>query len=133
MTPPTIEEVRAYIIEMDFTTVDATEFVVKLTADDWCNGKGKSYKNWKGVVVTWHYNNLRWGRPRNLCRKCKKYGVYQGGDDTGQQYWLCEDHKPQPRAVLPEELTENVFKTPPRTINIHNEQCKQMKDLRSQR
>lgn len=132
MTPPTVDEVRAYIIEKGFLTVDAVEFVETNDAGDWQDKKGHAYRNWKKVVVTWHYNALRWGQKPNICRRCTKYGTHRGHDDAGQQYWLCEDHKPRPRATLPDELTNNVLKEG-RTIpiDVNNERNRQMKDLRA--
>lgn len=130
MKTPTIEEVRAYIIEKGYLTVNAIEFVAVNAAGDWKDKKGHAYRNWKKVVVTWHYNNLRWGMTPNLCRQCKNYGTHRGNDDTGQQYWLCEGHKPRPQAILPEELTRDVFKEAKgKVVDINTERNRQRKGL----
>ena len=123
--PPTIEEVRARIIEKEYFTVDAQEFLDMNEAGEWHDNKGRPIKYWKKALVTWYYNSLRYGQTPNLCRVCKKYGEYTNADDTGQMYWLCADHKPQPKTILPEELTENIGKVEPHIINVNNERNRQ--------
>ena len=116
MKPPTIDEVRAYIIEKGWTTVSAQEFLDVNEAGDWKDKHGRPYKYWKKVLATWYHNSLRYGHKPNYCRICRGYGVYTSTDDSGQQYWLCEDHKPRPRQHLPESLTD-VCKAPDNIIN----------------
>ena len=111
MDKPTIAEVRAYIVEKGWFTVSAQEFIDVNEGSDWHDKNGKPYRYWKRVLATWYHNSLRFGDKPKLCRMCKKYGCYPGKDDTGQQYWLCEDHKPGFRPKLPEELTKDVLKT----------------------
>ena len=131
-TPPTIEEVRAYIRDMEFDTIDAEEFIKQNDAGEWKDQHGKPYKYWKKVVVTWHYNNLRWGRPRIRCRisGCKGFGVYRSNDDTGQQYWLCEAHKPKAKNHLPPELTD-ICKAPENVINMGERRTELIRGLKA--
>ena len=129
MIPPTLEQVREYIREKKLYTVDAEEFLLANEAGEWRNNKGQPYRYWRKVLITWHHNNLRWGRPANLCRICRQYGVHRGQDDTGQQYWLCEDHKPRAQKMLPDELTENIGKIDIKTIDINERRNTQRKAL----
>lgn len=53
--PPSVEEVKAYIIEKNYS-VDAETFVNWYEAKDWFIGKNKM-KNWRAAVVTWEKKN----------------------------------------------------------------------------
>lgn len=127
--PPTIEEVRTYIKEKGYHTVDAEFFMEFYESADWHDSKGKKVKSWKQKLVTWNRCNIELGRPARLCRVCKKYGEYTGKDDTGQVYWLCADHKPKRKNVLPKELTENIGKIEHKVVNINNERNRQKDKL----
>ena len=117
MKKPTVDEVRAYIIEKGWLTVSAQEFVDVNEAGEWKDKNGKPYRYWKKVLATWYHNSLRYGHQPNYCRLCRGYGVYTSTDDSGQQYWLCETHKPPPRRHLPESLTD-VCKAPEHDVNM---------------
>jgi len=127
--PPTIEEVRARIIEKEYFTVDAQEFIDSYEASDWHDNRGRKIRYWKKALVTWYHNSLRYGQTPNLCRVCRKYGEYTGKDDTGQVYWLCGDHKPKPKLMLPKELTENICKIEHKEVNVNDERNRQTKGL----
>lgn len=109
--PPTIEEVRAYIIEKKLFSVDAQEFIDYFEDGEpkWHDSTGKPVRSWKQKLRTWHSFALKRGEPQHKCF-CGLYGVYTGTDDTGQRYWLCEKHKPGFKAKLPTELTQNALK-----------------------
>ena len=57
-TPPSYEEVKAYIDEKRLN-VDAQKFFDYYDAGDWHDAKGKAVKNWKQKCITWdkHDNN----------------------------------------------------------------------------
>jgi hypothetical protein len=127
--PPTIEEVRAYIKEKGYYTVDAEFFMEFFEAGDWHDSNDKPVKRWKQKVVTWHRKNLEHGKPSRLCY-CGQYGVYTAKDDTGQLYWRCEDHKPKRGNCLPKELTDQALKdAKPHIINVNNERNRQKDKL----
>lgn len=50
--PPTLEEVRAYVLEKSLN-VDAQKFFDYYEAGDWHDAKGKAVKNWKQKCLTW--------------------------------------------------------------------------------
>lgn len=60
LSPPTVEEVRAYCSERG-NSVDAQAFVDFYTANGWVQGKGKPIKDWKACVRTWERNR----QPKN--------------------------------------------------------------------
>ena len=51
-TPPTLEEVKAYIDERH-SNVDAKQFFDYYTEGQWHDQSGKPVKNWKQKVITW--------------------------------------------------------------------------------
>ena len=51
-TPPTLEEVKAYISEKELA-VDAQRFFDYYEAGKWHDGSGKPVKNWKQKCITW--------------------------------------------------------------------------------
>jgi hypothetical protein len=82
--PPTLEEVRAYILEKRLN-VDAQKFIDYYDAGDWHDAKGKAVKNWKQRCLTWD----RYDKQGKTEVKAKPMGngVYKvssfsGGDDT---------------------------------------------------
>ncbi len=106
MKIPTIQEVRARIIEKGWLTVSAKQFMDVNEGNEWEKKDGTPIKHWKGVLATWYHNSLKYGENKKICRTCKKYGDYPDTDDTGQQYWLCEEHKPRRKTSLPAEYTD---------------------------
>jgi hypothetical protein len=54
MTPPTVEEVAAYVSEKGYT-FDPELFVAKNEAKGWMYGK-TPIKSWKAACVTWQKN-----------------------------------------------------------------------------
>jgi predicted phage replisome organizer len=50
--PPTLEDVRAYIVEKKLN-VNAQKFFDYYDAGDWHDAKGKAVKNWKQKCLTW--------------------------------------------------------------------------------
>ena len=53
-TPPTLEEVKAYIAERNCAAVvDAKKFFDYLTAGGWHDSEGKPVRNWKQKLITW--------------------------------------------------------------------------------
>lgn len=94
-TPPTVEEVQGYINENQYD-VNATEFVKYYAAADWHDQTGKPVRSWKQkLIAVWVKDKPK----TKKCAKCVKDGVYIRADDTGQKYWLCEDHKPAPEPL----------------------------------
>lgn len=54
-TPPTLEEVEAYVVEKNLP-VSAKEFWEYFEAGNWKDAKGNQVKNWKQKILTWsHY------------------------------------------------------------------------------
>lgn len=51
-TPPTLDEVYAYITENGYH-VDAKRFIEFYEAGDWKDSNGKPVKNWKQKLITW--------------------------------------------------------------------------------
>lgn len=56
--PPTVEEVRAYIVEMSkdkpwYSSIDPEDFVAKGESTGWIDKNGNKYTDWKAVVRTW--------------------------------------------------------------------------------
>ncbi len=67
--------------------------------------KGYKYKSHYFTILSWerkHQKEQLERQPKaKKCRKCSKTGAYIDTDDTGQQYWLCEDHKPAQKPLPP--------------------------------
>ena len=51
-TPPTLEEVKAYIKEKGYA-VDAEFFYKYYSEGNWIDGKGNPVRNWKQKLITW--------------------------------------------------------------------------------
>lgn len=113
-TPPSLEEVKKYIQENKYD-VDAVRFIKYYAAADWHDQNGKPVRNWKQKLIAVWANREKKPNPQK-CVKCSKIGVYAEKDDTGQVYWLCEDHKlkrkplegiPQPQMKTADEKPIN--------------------------
>jgi len=52
-TPPTLEEVEAYIKEKDLI-VDAKQFIDYFEEGNWTDSKGNKVKSWKQKLLTWN-------------------------------------------------------------------------------
>ena len=52
-TPPTLEEVNAYILERGINNVSAKAFYDYYEAGDWYDAKGNKVKSWKQKLLTW--------------------------------------------------------------------------------
>ena len=50
--PPTLEEVKAYVLEKGYN-VDAEYFIKYYSAGDWTDSKGNPVGNWKQKLITW--------------------------------------------------------------------------------
>jgi len=50
--PPTLQEVKDYILEKKYT-VDAERFFEYFTESGWVDSKGNSVRNWKQKIITW--------------------------------------------------------------------------------
>ena len=106
--PPTLEEVKAYIIEAGCLKVDAGEFITYYATNDWRDSNNKPLKVWKLKIRYWQSMASEMGRPDRKCH-CGKYASYIGKDDTGQVYFRCEAHKPIRKFALPKDMTANVL------------------------
>jgi len=51
-TPPTLEEIKAYVAERG-NLIDPKKFFDYYTAADWKDSKGQKVKNWKQKAITW--------------------------------------------------------------------------------
>ncbi len=51
-TPPTVDEVKDYLLEKNITSIDPIKFVAHYESTGWVRGKNK-IKNWKACVYTW--------------------------------------------------------------------------------
>ena len=83
----------AYIDENNYN-VDAAKFIKYYAESDppWYDQKGKPVRSWKQkLIAVWAEKKPK----AKKCVQCSKTGVYVNEDDTGQKYWLCEDHKPK--------------------------------------
>lgn len=61
-TPPTLDEVKAYIAEKGYS-FDAEAFIDYYAAVDWMR-KGQKVKNWHSLCGTWHKNESKYDRPQ---------------------------------------------------------------------
>lgn len=52
MSPPTLEEVKAYVREKDLS-VDPNKFFEYYEEGNWHDGKGNKVRNWKQKLLTW--------------------------------------------------------------------------------
>jgi hypothetical protein len=118
-----------YAIEKGLLRVSAEDFVNYFEDGDWHDSLGKPVKNWKQKLRTWESFARRRGEPQHKCRICRGYGVYTSTDDSGQQYWLCEGHKPQPKKTLPEQLTD-VCEAPKDDLNMGTRRTALIRQLR---
>lgn len=51
--PPTIEEVKAYIVEHNYS-VDPVQFFNYYNESGWKDARGNPVRNWKQKIITWH-------------------------------------------------------------------------------
>jgi hypothetical protein len=81
--PPTLEEVRAYILEKRLN-VDAQKFFDYYDAGSWHDGNGKAVKNWKQKCLTWdkHDNQGTLQKAKPMGNGVYKVNTFSGGDDT---------------------------------------------------
>ena len=52
-TPPTLEEVKDYCLNVRHNSVDYQKFYDYYNAGEWKDSKGNKIKNWKQKVITW--------------------------------------------------------------------------------
>lgn len=52
-TPPTLDEVKDYCLNVRHNTVDYQKFYDYYNAGEWKDSKGNKIKNWKQKVITW--------------------------------------------------------------------------------
>jgi len=62
---PTIEEIRAYILEMKYTNVSAEIWLDTYEANGWMVGKNKM-KDWKATVRNWHRRDFGNEKKKNF-------------------------------------------------------------------
>ena len=89
--PPSNAEVQAFIDENDYD-VNASEFIKYYENGEppWHDQNGKPVRSWRQkMIAVWVK------KPKAKKCWCGKMGVYVRKDDTGQNYWRCEDHKPK--------------------------------------
>ena len=55
--PPTIEDIKEYIKENDYS-VDPNTFLKYFTESNWIDSNGKKVKNWKQKIITWEGRNI---------------------------------------------------------------------------
>ncbi len=123
MTPPTLQQVIDYCKEGNWYLVDPVIFWKFFDANEWHDSNDKPVKRWKGKVVTWHSfeeQRLKARGAKLTCRVCSKAAAYQGVDDTGQKYFLCEDHKPQAKEVPDIVKTIKFGEVPSGRVNKNN-------------
>lgn len=118
--PPTIEQVQAYI-DLNNYDVNAREFVKYYEAGEppWHDQNGHPVRSWKQkLIAVWAK------KPKAKNCWCGKTGVYVAKDDTQQDYWLCEDHKPKPKP-LPDDMPVPELKGVGSGVNVSNERNRQ--------
>lgn len=82
--PPTLEEVRAYILEKRLN-VDAQKLFDYYEAGDWHDGNGKAVKNWKQKCLTWdkHDNQGKTEvKAKPMGNGVYKVSSFSGGEDV---------------------------------------------------
>lgn len=68
-TPPTLEEVQAYVSERG-SAVDANEFFEYYQTGHWIDSEGKPVQNWKQKLLTWEKHEHQKEKP--YAAECKK-------------------------------------------------------------
>lgn len=78
-TPPTLEEVKAYVQERN-SSVDPVKFWTYYDTGGWKDAKGNSVKNWKQKLLTWEkHDDVKPVQPqqqqkgRNIKAACNSY------------------------------------------------------------
>ena len=76
-TPPTLEEVKAYVQERN-SSVDPVKFWTYYDTGGWKDAKGNSVKNWKQKLLTWEkHDDVKPVQPqqkgRNIKASCNNY------------------------------------------------------------
>lgn len=96
--PPTLKEVELYLKDNpELTGVTARDFWKGYDDGNWEDTRGNPVRNWKLKLRT----RCNYGHPSEVsiadkrCAHCREPAVWQGPDDTGQKYYLCEAHKPK--------------------------------------
>jgi hypothetical protein len=82
--PPTLEEVRAYILEKRLN-VDAQKFFDYYDAGDWHDAKGKAVKNWKQKCLTWDRHDSSGKtevKAKPIGNGVYKVSSFSGGEDV---------------------------------------------------
>ena len=65
MKPPTIEEVREYAREMEYSDINVEKFLAHYDAIGWIvvvKGKALPMKSWKGALRTWAINGREYAK-----------------------------------------------------------------------
>jgi len=127
-SPPSLTEVKNYIDENpELANVNAYTFWKGFSDSDWIDTRGNPVRNWKLKLWTWSHFSDKKVKPKK-CIHCNKIGVYTDKDDTGQIYWLCEDHKPVQKP-LPKDTPVPQMKKVPGGVNINDARNKNLDAL----
>lgn len=121
MTPPTLQQLEAYIKEKGLH-VNPQAFIDHYEAADppWTyydrNDKQKPVRNWKQKLLMWDKIELKYNKPHRCAFSsfCKKPGIYPAGRDfVGMQEYKCVEHKPKPKPLpLPAGIIPIMKKVP---------------------
>ena len=79
-TPPTVEEVAAYMTEIG-CDVDPQYFVDYHVARNWVLSNGKQAKDWKAVCRTWKHNNFSKPRDKPKAVPAQQYSQRDYSDE----------------------------------------------------
>jgi hypothetical protein len=88
-TPPTVEEVAAYLKEIN-CDIDPQYFIDYHIARDWILSNGKKVKDWKAVCRTWKRNNFNSLKPAGKVVSAQGYSQrdYEGEDEAALRRML---------------------------------------------
>ena len=78
-TPPTLEELKAYIAEKNFN-IDADYFYEYYETTDWHDAKGKKMSNWKLTCLTWDKNAKKYGETNKVNNGTSPSGIRTNAD-----------------------------------------------------